>query len=181
MAWRLFGAKPLSKPMLGYCHWTLSDKLQWNYFNQDILSFIQENSSENIVCEMVALLPGRDELTILRKIVIDLLDNLQLFYWYIFSLSDIDMTGSTQSIWKIRFSRDISSYDANHGLCMNGVEGDKYMNVTLYLTCESFTWRMFQLLTYALRNIIDMKFYLAQLLCSCTMRATNSTVILYER
>ena len=31
MACRLFGAKPLSKPMLGYCQiWTLMDNIQWN-------------------------------------------------------------------------------------------------------------------------------------------------------
>ena len=54
MACRLFGAKPLSKPMLGY--WFFRNKLQYN-FNEKTNIFIQENASENIVCEMAAILP----------------------------------------------------------------------------------------------------------------------------
>ena len=53
MACRIFGAKPLAKPMLGYR--TLRNKLQWN-FNKVTQFFIHENASENIVCEMVAIL-----------------------------------------------------------------------------------------------------------------------------
>ena len=34
-AWGLFGARPLSKPMLVIFHWTLENKFQWN-FNQTI-------------------------------------------------------------------------------------------------------------------------------------------------
>ena len=36
MACRLFGAKPLSKPMLVYCHvnWMLRNKCQWNFLIQ---------------------------------------------------------------------------------------------------------------------------------------------------
>ena len=34
-AWGLYGAKPLSKPMLVIFHWTLESKFQWN-FNQTI-------------------------------------------------------------------------------------------------------------------------------------------------
>ena len=55
MACRLFGAKPLSKPMLDCCHWTLRNKLQWN-FNQNAKLFIRENACENIVLEMAAIL-----------------------------------------------------------------------------------------------------------------------------
>ena len=44
MACRLFGAKPLSNPMLGYFNWTLTNNLQWN-FNQDIKVCIHENAS----------------------------------------------------------------------------------------------------------------------------------------
>ena len=58
MACRLFGAKPISKQMLGYCQ--LDNKLKWN-FNQK--KFIHENVSENIVCELAAILPRGDELT----------------------------------------------------------------------------------------------------------------------
>ena len=38
-----------------------SSLLQWN-FNQNTKTFIQENASENIVCEMAAILSGGDEL-----------------------------------------------------------------------------------------------------------------------
>ena len=42
MACRLFGAKPLSKPMLvGIINWDLRNKVQWN-FNQDTKLFIHE-------------------------------------------------------------------------------------------------------------------------------------------
>ena len=50
MTCRLFGAEPLSKP-------ALKNKHQWN-FNQITQLFIHENASENIVREMVAVLPG---------------------------------------------------------------------------------------------------------------------------
>ena len=36
-------------------NWTLRNKLQWN-FNQNTKLFIHENTSENIVCEMAAIL-----------------------------------------------------------------------------------------------------------------------------
>ena len=36
-------------------NWTLRNKLQWN-FNQNIKLFVHENASENIVCEMAAIL-----------------------------------------------------------------------------------------------------------------------------
>ena len=55
MACRLFGAKSLSTPVLGHFNWTLTNKLQW-HFNQNTKFFSQENASENIVCEMAAIL-----------------------------------------------------------------------------------------------------------------------------
>ena len=55
MACRLFGAKPLSQPMLGYCQLNPQEQLQWNY-NQNTEIFIEENAFENIVCEMAAIL-----------------------------------------------------------------------------------------------------------------------------
>ena len=36
-------------------NWTLRNKLQW-IFNQNLINFIHENASENIVCEMAAIL-----------------------------------------------------------------------------------------------------------------------------
>ena len=55
MAWRLFDAKPLSKPMLAIVNWTLRNKLQWN-FKQNTRLFINKNAFENIVCEIAVIL-----------------------------------------------------------------------------------------------------------------------------
>ena len=55
MACRLFGAKPLSKPMLDYSQLSHKNKFQWK-FNQNTKVFIHENASENIVCEMAVIL-----------------------------------------------------------------------------------------------------------------------------
>ena len=55
MACHLFSAKPLSKPMLVYVNWTRRSKHHWN-FNQNAKLFIHENTSENIVCKMAAIL-----------------------------------------------------------------------------------------------------------------------------
>ena len=61
MSCRLLGTKPLSKPVLGYCQLDpkeqISVKFQPNY--QTVHS---RNASENIVCEMVAILSRGDEL-----------------------------------------------------------------------------------------------------------------------
>ena len=52
MAWRLFGAKLLSEPILTYHH---SDpKEQWNCIvNWKV--FIKENEIESVICEMAAI------------------------------------------------------------------------------------------------------------------------------
>ena len=63
MACRLFGAKLLSTPMLGYCQLDLRNKLQWN-FNQSTKLFIHENAFENIVYEMVAICPGGGQVSL---------------------------------------------------------------------------------------------------------------------
>ena len=55
MACPLFGTKPLSKPMLGYCQLDPMNKLQWK-FSKNTQLFIHENAYENIVCEMAAIL-----------------------------------------------------------------------------------------------------------------------------
>ena len=47
MAWHLFGTKPLSMLLLDWWQWNL---------NQNVKVFIHENASENIVCEMAAIL-----------------------------------------------------------------------------------------------------------------------------
>ena len=55
MACRLFGAKPLFKPMLSYCQ--LDPKEQTSLiFNRNTNLFINQNASENIVCEMATIL-----------------------------------------------------------------------------------------------------------------------------
>ena len=48
------GDKPLSKPMLRYCNWTLRNRPQWK-LDQNAELFIHENASENIVCEMLSI------------------------------------------------------------------------------------------------------------------------------
>ena len=55
MACRLDGAKPLSEMMLDFFNWTLRNKLQWN-FNRTSNIFIEENTFENVVCEMSSIL-----------------------------------------------------------------------------------------------------------------------------
>ena len=52
---RLVSAKPLSEPMMKYCHWTLRNKFQWN-FSRKANIFIQENEFENFVCKMASIL-----------------------------------------------------------------------------------------------------------------------------
>ena len=57
MACRLFGAKPLPKPYQFWVivNWTIRNKLQWD-FNQNSKLFILKNASENIVCDIAAML-----------------------------------------------------------------------------------------------------------------------------
>ena len=55
MAFRLFGAKPLSKPMPGYCHLDLCEQTYKIIIKIKKL-FSQANPYENIVCEMTAIL-----------------------------------------------------------------------------------------------------------------------------
>ena len=54
-ACRLFGAKPVSKPMLGYCQ---LDALQWK-LNQNSKISIDENAPEYVVGNMAAILSPR--------------------------------------------------------------------------------------------------------------------------
>ena len=61
MACRLFGAKPLSKPMLGYCQLEIWNRSQWNFYQNTKLS-IHKNTSANTVCEMEVILSRKDEL-----------------------------------------------------------------------------------------------------------------------
>ena len=55
MTCRLFGAKPLSEPMLCYVIWTLGKKLQWNS-NQDTIFFIRTKEYEYIVYKIASIL-----------------------------------------------------------------------------------------------------------------------------
>ena len=55
IACRQFGAKTLCKPIWVIVNWTLRNKLQWN-FSINWKIFIRKNASDNIVCEMVAIL-----------------------------------------------------------------------------------------------------------------------------
>ena len=55
MAYRLFGIKPLSEPMLVCCELDM---------NQNTTIRIKENAIENIVCKMVTILSGLDVLKI---------------------------------------------------------------------------------------------------------------------
>ena len=52
MACRLFGAKPLPKPMLTYCEFHM---FQWASNKNEII-LIQENAFKNVVCKMAAIL-----------------------------------------------------------------------------------------------------------------------------
>ena len=64
MAYRLFGAKSLSKPMLDYfVEWDLGNKFPWK-FKQNAKLFFHENAFENIICEMAAILSREDELRV---------------------------------------------------------------------------------------------------------------------
>ena len=54
MASRLFSAKPLSEPMLGYCE--LDPKAQNSKGTLKYKNIIYENASENIVSEMAVIL-----------------------------------------------------------------------------------------------------------------------------
>ena len=52
---RLFVAKPLSEPMLGYCQLDPKEQTYEN-FNTNSYIFIHENAFENVLCEMAAIL-----------------------------------------------------------------------------------------------------------------------------
>ena len=55
MVCRLFGAKPLSEPMLEYCQFDPWQQASMK-FQQKFNTFIHVNAYENIVCEMAAIL-----------------------------------------------------------------------------------------------------------------------------
>ena len=50
MACRLFGVKPLSKPMLGYCQLDRQEQTSVK-FETEFIIFIQENVFEYVVCQ----------------------------------------------------------------------------------------------------------------------------------
>ena len=55
MACRLFGAKPLSKPILGYCQLDHEEQTSVKFLSKYKLS-THENASEYIVCGMATIL-----------------------------------------------------------------------------------------------------------------------------
>ena len=55
MACRLFGAKPLSKPVLGYCQLNPQEQILVKFYKNKKL-FSRKNASKNIVCEIAAIL-----------------------------------------------------------------------------------------------------------------------------
>ena len=61
LACRLYGAKPLSKPMLGYCQLDPRNKPRWN-FNQNTKVFLNKNAPKYIVCGRVAIMSWGEEL-----------------------------------------------------------------------------------------------------------------------
>ena len=50
---RLFGAKPLTEPMLTYVNWNLRNKFRWNA-KQNSKLFIHENAHECVVCQSLS-------------------------------------------------------------------------------------------------------------------------------
>ena len=48
MACRLFGAKPLSEPMLEYCLLDHGEQISMQFFNQNTTIFTEENDLENV-------------------------------------------------------------------------------------------------------------------------------------
>ena len=53
MACHLFGAKPLSEPMLLYCQLDHKEHISVEFY---LKVFTQENALENVVCEKAAIL-----------------------------------------------------------------------------------------------------------------------------
>ena len=54
MACCLFGAKPLSDPMLPYCQLDPKEQISVEFYSK-IKNFIQENTLENVTCKMAAI------------------------------------------------------------------------------------------------------------------------------
>ena len=55
MACRLFGTKPLSKPMLGNCQLDPWQQTSVNFNQNKKTRFVHENASENIACEVAVI------------------------------------------------------------------------------------------------------------------------------
>ena len=97
MACRLFGAKPLSKPMLVIVNWTLRNKLQWN-FNQHSKSSFTKMHLKISSAKWQPFCPGGDELrkheeTVLKydsstwKLLVPIVGNCidKHYEWWIFT------------------------------------------------------------------------------------------------
>ena len=55
LACRLFGAKPLSEPVLEYCEFDPWEQTSVKFYSK-FKNFIEENAFENVVCKMAAIL-----------------------------------------------------------------------------------------------------------------------------
>ena len=65
---------------LNHCHWTLWNKLQWN-FNQNSNIFIQENAFEHVVCGRRPFCSKGDELMYLWDEICHCVHRLHKFWW----------------------------------------------------------------------------------------------------
>ena len=118
MACRLFGAKPLSKPMLGYCQ---LDPKEQTWMKFDTKFFIHENASENIVCEMAAILSMGDVLTTLHYLIWEFccsLDTDSLKYDEVEPKLRISLYALSQ-IYNLNFN--LKSNAAGHRRSMNSI------------------------------------------------------------
>ena len=143
MTCRLFGAKPLSKPMLCYCQLAPSKKkLQWN-LDQNTKSFIHEHASEHIVCEKQPFCPGGDEssqwwlthgpILIHIRFTYSITDS---FLWNIFA-ADIITTRRmfTSAITHLSMGKGITDnrYAINKNRCMPGAPFTNTVSLKSYI------------------------------------------------
>ena len=98
MACRLFGAKPLSKPMLGL--WSIrSSGTNFSEIWTNTNIFIHENAFENIVCEMAAIL-SRGRWVNFRSLPIDKITGTTRLHIFGISISRLSIS-PVKYLWGI--------------------------------------------------------------------------------
>ena len=104
MACRLLDAKPLHEPMLTYCQLNPQEPLQWNS-NQNTKIFIYENASENIACEMAAILSRIRWVNWSLSIFTDINKHItEVVHCIIYSLATpLKPTGTPDDTWMIYY------------------------------------------------------------------------------